>query len=174
MQPSQVGAPQGLTSDVSLALLGIELLHAIMTSYGKWFRARRARTARKSPQRARRVQKAPGLIWYPSPSMTTDIWVVVKIKVPFWATLNNRVPYYNRDPKRDHNFDNHPYGIESSGIPPLAGQGCVGLGRRLAVVIACRKREGRGRVWEGERKKEREREAERATDDERRAPRGKR
>ena len=19
------------------------------------------------------------------------------------------VPYYNRDPKRDHNFDNHPY-----------------------------------------------------------------
>ena len=24
------------------------------------------------------------------------IWVVV-------------VPYYNRDPKRDHNFDNHPY-----------------------------------------------------------------
>ena len=20
-----------------------------------------------------------------------------------------QVPYYNRDPKRDHNFDNHPY-----------------------------------------------------------------
>ena len=22
-----------------------------------------------------------------------------------------QVPYYNRDPKRDHNFDNHPYVI---------------------------------------------------------------
>ena len=22
------------------------------------------------------------------------------------------MPYYNRDPKRDHNFDNHPFGIE--------------------------------------------------------------
>ena len=22
---------------------------------------------------------------------------------------NNYVPYYNRDPKRDHHFDNHPY-----------------------------------------------------------------
>ena len=21
------------------------------------------------------------------------------------------VPYYNRDPKRDHNFDNHPFGF---------------------------------------------------------------
>ena len=22
------------------------------------------------------------------------------------------MPYYNRDPKRDHNFDNHPYVLE--------------------------------------------------------------
>ena len=28
---------------------------------------------------------------------------------PFLGTLNIRVPYYNRDPKRDHNFDNHPH-----------------------------------------------------------------
>ena len=21
------------------------------------------------------------------------------------------MPYYNRDPKRDHNFDNHPYKV---------------------------------------------------------------
>ena len=29
---------------------------------------------------------------------------------PFgYRTLNNRqVPYFNKDPKRDHNFDNHP------------------------------------------------------------------
>ena len=31
-------------------------------------------------------------------------WVVVKIKGPFLGTLNNK----NRDPKRGHNFDNHP------------------------------------------------------------------
>ena len=29
--------------------------------------------------------------------------------VPFLGTLNISVPYYNKDPKRDHNFDNHPY-----------------------------------------------------------------
>ena len=28
--------------------------------------------------------------------------------VPFWVP-KYEVPYYNRDPKRDHNFDNHPY-----------------------------------------------------------------
>ena len=29
------------------------------------------------------------------------VWAVVKIMVP--------VPYYTKDPKRDHSFDNHPY-----------------------------------------------------------------
>ena len=24
------------------------------------------------------------------------------------------MPYYNGDPKRDHNFDNHPYELEST------------------------------------------------------------
>ena len=32
------------------------------------------------------------------------IWVVLKIMIPFW------VPYYIRDPKRDHNFENHAFG----------------------------------------------------------------
>ena len=32
------------------------------------------------------------------------MWVVVKIMVPFWG---------NKDPNRDHNFDNHPYNIQS-------------------------------------------------------------
>ena len=36
------------------------------------------------------------------------IWVVVKIMVPLWY-LKYCGPYYNRYPKRDHNFDNHPY-----------------------------------------------------------------
>ena len=30
-------------------------------------------------------------------------WVVAKIMIPFW------VPHYNRDPRRGHNFDNHPH-----------------------------------------------------------------
>ena len=29
--------------------------------------------------------------------------MVVEIMVPSW------MPYYNRDPQRDRNFDNHPY-----------------------------------------------------------------
>ena len=30
------------------------------------------------------------------------------------------VPYYNRDPKKDHNFDNHPFGVvESQGLQML-------------------------------------------------------
>ena len=28
----------------------------------------------------------------------------------------NYVPYYNRDPKRDHNFDNHPCGLNDIGF----------------------------------------------------------
>ena len=30
-------------------------------------------------------------------------------KGSFLGTLNNRCRINNRDPKRDHNFDNHPY-----------------------------------------------------------------
>ena len=28
---------------------------------------------------------------------------------PFLGYPNDQSPYYNRDPKRDHNFDNHPH-----------------------------------------------------------------
>ena len=35
--------------------------------------------------------------------------VVVKIGVPFWVP-----PYCIRDPKRDYNFDNHPYIITNN------------------------------------------------------------
>ena len=35
--------------------------------------------------------------------------MVVKTYGPFWGTLNTRCRIINRDPKRDHNFDNHPY-----------------------------------------------------------------
>ena len=34
--------------------------------------------------------------------------MIVQIIVPFLGTLSIRCSYYNRDPKRDHNFDNHP------------------------------------------------------------------
>ena len=40
--------------------------------------------------------------------------VVIKIMVLYWGTLNIRGPYYNRDPKTHHNFDNHPYVGSSS------------------------------------------------------------
>ena len=37
------------------------------------------------------------------------IWVAVKMMIPFGVrTLNIWCRYYHRDPKRDHNFDNHP------------------------------------------------------------------
>ena len=32
---------------------------------------------------------------------------------PFLGTLKYWVPYKYKDPKRDHNFDNHPYGMDS-------------------------------------------------------------
>ena len=35
--------------------------------------------------------------------------MVVQIMVPSWVLYIYEVPYYNRDPKRDHNVDNHPY-----------------------------------------------------------------
>ena len=31
------------------------------------------------------------------------------------------MPYYNRDPKRDHNFDNHPYGLYRGCIWVIVG-----------------------------------------------------
>ena len=44
---------------------------------------------------------------------------------PFWDTLNNRCR--NKDPKRDHNFDNHPIGFLST--KKYVGEG-LGLGLR--------------------------------------------
>ena len=38
---------------------------------------------------------------------------------PFLGYPKYEVPYYNKDPKRDHNFDNHPYTIWVHG--PLKG-----------------------------------------------------
>ena len=32
-----------------------------------------------------------------------------QISGPFLGTLNNRMPYYIKDPKRDPNCDNHPH-----------------------------------------------------------------
>ena len=37
------------------------------------------------------------------------IWVVVKMRVPFWFPVIIRHLIF-RAPKRDHNFDNHPFG----------------------------------------------------------------
>ena len=34
--------------------------------------------------------------------------MVVKTMVPFFGSPTYYVPYYSKDPKRDHNFDNHP------------------------------------------------------------------
>ena len=38
-----------------------------------------------------------------------QIWVVVKIMVPFWIHIIIRHLIYLGYPTRDHNFDNHPY-----------------------------------------------------------------
>ena len=50
---------------------------------------------------------------------------------PFLGPLN-KAPYYNRDPKRDHNFDNPPC------IIPVKGSGFINLGRQgfMASVIS--------------------------------------
>ena len=39
------------------------------------------------------------------------MWVVVKFMLPFWFL--SRIPHVVfRDPKGDHNFDNHPCAVE--------------------------------------------------------------
>ena len=35
---------------------------------------------------------------------------------PFFGYPKYLVPYYNRDPKRDHHFDNHPYERLGQGV----------------------------------------------------------
>ena len=35
--------------------------------------------------------------------------MVIKIMAPFWVPQILSAVFY-KDPKRDHNFDNHPYG----------------------------------------------------------------
>ena len=37
------------------------------------------------------------------------------------------MPYDNKDPKRDHNFDNHPY----------AEKGMYGKGKKIWLVMRC-------------------------------------
>ena len=34
----------------------------------------------------------------------------------FFGYPEYSVPYCNRDPKRDHDFDNHPYSLKSNGL----------------------------------------------------------
>ena len=53
--------------------------------------------------------------------------MVVKIKVPLLATLNNRCRIIIGTQKRDHNFDNHPYRVQGLGV-----QSCC-LGFRALV-----------------------------------------
>ena len=36
------------------------------------------------------------------------------------------MPYDNRNPKRDHNFDNHPCARTSHALEPDAGKQCAG------------------------------------------------
>ena len=55
-----------------------------------------------------RINKIFSSVTGPQKCQAFDIWMVVKIMVPFWVPQIIG-PYYNRDPKRDHNFDNHPY-----------------------------------------------------------------
>ena len=43
-----------------------------------------------------------------APEREKDMWVVVKIKVPFLGTLNNRCRIIIRDQKGTIIFDNHP------------------------------------------------------------------
>ena len=38
------------------------------------------------------------------------MWVVVKIMVPLWVS-KILVLYNIEDPKRDHDYDNHPYSV---------------------------------------------------------------
>ena len=49
-----------------------------------------------------------GLNPYMAGIRNRTIWVVVKIMVPFWVLSIIRHLVF-RDPKRGHNFDNHPY-----------------------------------------------------------------
>ena len=57
-------------------------------------------------RRSRYVRESFG----PAGPIAICMWVVVKIMVLFLDTLNNRwVPYFVKDPKRDHNFDNYPH-----------------------------------------------------------------
>ena len=50
------------------------------------------------------------------------------------------MPYYNRDPKRDPNFDNHPAGI--------GGLGCCSLARGGALVVENYEQDGGSAVFE--------------------------
>ena len=45
---------------------------------------------------------------------------------PFLGTL----PYYNRDPKRDHSFDNHPY-VKKGGLSEMRSSESEVIGESL-------------------------------------------
>ena len=53
--------------------------------------------------------------------------MVVKNNGSFFGYPKYEVPYYDRDPKRDHNFENHPHG----------GLKCFGDGTSTAKSAKC-------------------------------------
>ena len=46
--------------------------------------------------------------WFPASGLTSDMWMVVNIVVPFGGTINIRCSNILWIQKRDLNFDNHP------------------------------------------------------------------
>ena len=46
---------------------------------------------------------------------------------PFLGTLNIRYRIIIGTPTRDHNFDNHPYGLGVLRCTSMSGESCIGL-----------------------------------------------
>ena len=72
---------------------------------------------------------------------------------PFFGCPKYSVPYYNRDPKGDHKFDNHPYGGYSHRTSLSLWRGAAhgaalrgGLGLRGHVLGPAARRQGWGDV----------------------------
>ena len=66
---------------------------------------------------------------------------------PFLGYPKYEVPYYNKDPKKDHNFDNHPYDKDPTIQGTILGSPIFGnsqIGVPVSPRSACLRQAGRG------------------------------
>ena len=67
--------------------------------------------------RGAETPQMPSLLWFRGPNSIIVAYGWLSRLWSLFGYPKYSVPYYHKDPKRDHNFDNHPYMMQGCHTP---------------------------------------------------------